>query len=87
MGITFEPGKAVFTEDVSVEEAEPLLEWRLACPDGVLDLGACRHLHAAVLQVLMAAPSRVAAAPSDPGLAAWLAAALAPAPPIEHQPI
>jgi hypothetical protein len=77
MGITYEPGRAVFTDVVSVEEAEPLLEWRLACPDGVLDLGACRHLHAAVLQVLMAAPVCVAAPPAEPGLAAWLAAALA----------
>lgn len=81
MGIIYEPGKAVFTDNVSVEEAEPLLEWRLACPDGVLDLDACRHLHAAVLQVLMAAPARVAAAPSDPGLAAWLSGVLAAAPP------
>ncbi|MBY0241322.1 MAG: hypothetical protein K2X55_18605 [Burkholderiaceae bacterium] len=76
MSITYEPGRAVFTDVVSVEEAEPLLQWRLDCPDGVLDLGACQHLHAAVLQVLMAAPVRVAAPPADPGLAAWLAAAL-----------
>ncbi len=41
------------------------------------DLSACSHVHAACLQVLMAAGVRVTAWPLDAALGAWLRAALA----------
>jgi hypothetical protein len=57
---------------VTVEEAESLLEWIQKNPSGRLDLAACSHIHAANLQVIMAARPRIAAMPSDSQLAAWL---------------
>ncbi len=61
---------------LTVEDAELLLEWLLKHPRGRLDLAACTHLHAANLQVLMAAQPQIAAWPRDATLAAWLQTAL-----------
>lgn len=61
---------------LSVEDAEPLLEWLLNHPRGKLDLSACEHLHAASLQVLMAARAKIAAWPRSQMLADWLSATL-----------
>ncbi len=74
----FEAHKSLLraSELVTVEDAEPLLEWLLRDPQGELDLSACTHLHAANLQVLMAAKAKIAAWPSDEPLANWLRAAL-----------
>ena len=71
--------KAVrLTGFVSVEEAEGLLEWLQANPKGKVDLAACSHLHAANLQVLMAAKPNIAAWPENADLALWLRRALEP---------
>lgn len=72
MPIHFDDQQAVFSGIVSVEEAESLLEWLQAHPGAPLDLAACTHLHAASLQVLMAAKAHVAAWPQEADLAAWL---------------
>ena len=61
---------------VSVEDAEPLLGWLQARPAARVDLAACSHLHAASLQVLMAAHPVVIAWPTNVELAAWLRPAL-----------
>ena len=61
---------------LSVEEAECLLDWLIQHPRGRLDLADCTHLHAANLQVLMAARPKIAAWPSRDALADWLRAAL-----------
>lgn len=66
----------VASELLSVEDAELLLEWLLKHPRGRLDLTACTHLHAANLQVLLAARPKIAAWPQHPTLATWLQAAL-----------
>lgn len=66
----------VASELVGVEDAELLLDWLIAHPRGRLDLGACTHLHAANLQVLMAAKPKIAAWPRHQTLADWLQAAL-----------
>ena len=66
----------VASELVGVEDAEHLLEWLLKHPRGRLDLAACTHLHAANLQVLMAARPKIAAWPRHEALADWLRAAL-----------
>ena len=76
MSIEYEKNTARFIGAVSVEETEELLEWLCAHPEGKVDLSACEHLHAADLQVLMAAGRRVVAWPGDADLARWLKSAL-----------
>jgi hypothetical protein len=72
MSITYHDNTAVFADAVSVEEAEDLLQWIQKHPDGRADLSACSHLHAADLQVLMAARIQISAWPRDESLKAWL---------------
>lgn len=76
MDILYDGPLAVLGELVSVEQAEELLEWIQRHPAGQLDLSACTHIHAACLQVLMAAGLGVAAWPRDAELTSWLASAL-----------
>lgn len=76
MAIQYKKNTAVFTDVVSVEDAEALLEWIQKNPRGRADLAACTHLHAANLQVLMAAQTPVAAWPQDVNLKTWLTSAL-----------
>jgi hypothetical protein len=76
MAITYSEESAVFAGTVSVEEAEGLLEWAQKHPSGRVELSDCTHLHAANLQVLMAARTRVAAWPRDESLKTWLESAL-----------
>lgn len=76
MPIAFLKKRARLTELVSVEDAESLLEWLQKTPKGGIDLSRCSHLHAANLQVLMAARPPVLAWPEDAALAAWLRRAL-----------
>ncbi len=76
MAMTFKRNIAHFTDAVGVEEAEGFLAWLQKHPQAKLNLSACSHLHAAVLQVLMAARLPVAGWPGDAGLSMWLKAAL-----------
>jgi hypothetical protein len=57
---------------VGVEDAETLLSALRAMARPAVHLGRCEHVHAAVLQVLLALRPRVVAAAADP----WLQAAL-----------
>lgn len=57
-----------------VEEAERLLELlQSGTPTGI-DMGGCRSVHTAVLQLLLASPLPIHVAPAEPLLAALLAA-------------
>ncbi len=76
MGIEYEKKSARLVGHISVEDAENLLEWLQSKPHGKLNLAACTHLHAANLQVLMAAQPHIAAWPQDAQLALWLKDAL-----------
>jgi len=76
MDIVYDEQLAVLGDLVSVEQAEELLEWMQRHPGGALDLAACTHIHAASLQVLMAAGLAVSAWPRDAELTSWLASAL-----------
>lgn len=78
MAIDYKKKRAVFTDVVSVEEAETLLEWLQKNPTASVDLAACTHLHPANLQVLMAASPCIAAWPADETFARWLRSALLP---------
>ncbi len=72
MAIVLKKNIAVLKDIIGVEEAEILLEWLNKHPKGKVDLSACTHLHAANLQVLMAAKPTIVAQPGDTSLAEWL---------------
>ncbi|TVQ70541.1 MAG: hypothetical protein EA372_10540 [Chromatiaceae bacterium] len=76
MGIEINDDSLQVTELLGVEDAEILLDWLLKYPGGKLDLAGCTHLHAANLQVLMAARPQITAWPDDAMLADWLRHAL-----------
>ena len=76
MAIAYKKNHAVFSDVVSVEDAEALLEWLQKKPTASVDLSACTHLHPANLQVLMATRPAISAWPTDTGLASWLKSAL-----------
>lgn len=76
MAIIYKKNKAIFTDIVGVDEAEALLAWLHKYPKGKIDLSSCSHLHAANLQVLMAAQPAVTAFPSDRFFAGWLTSVL-----------
>jgi hypothetical protein len=59
-----------------VEDALTLLEFLQSHANAKVDLGACTHLHTAVLQVLLAARPEIVALPREAFLARWLAQAL-----------
>ena len=77
MSIVYEKSTPTFNGFISIEEADQLLAWAHACPEGKLDLTHCEHLHTATLQVLMAAVSlTVLSWPLDAPFAAWLKVSL-----------
>lgn len=76
MPISYTDTAATLTDIVTVEDAEPLLTWLQANPDGELDLAGLTHLHAANLQVLMAAKPKISAWPQDDSLSLWLSRSL-----------
>jgi hypothetical protein len=76
MAMTYKRNVAVFADAVGVEEAEGFLAWLDKHPKPKLDLAACTHIHAAQLQVLMAARLPIAKWPQDSALTAWLESAL-----------
>jgi hypothetical protein len=75
MPILFSDTLATFEGRCTVEEADALLDWLRRRPEPVFDLAACDALHAALLQLLLAAGAVLAAPPADPVLAECLAAA------------
>jgi hypothetical protein len=76
MPIEYKKSLATFSDVVSVEDAEGLLEWLQKKSSGRADLSGCTHMHPANLQVLMAAKTAISAWPKDAVLAAWLKDAL-----------
>jgi hypothetical protein len=61
------------------EDAEVLLQRLLATPTAVVDLQRCESLHAAVIQVLLAAEPTLQLPPADGAVGKWLQAVLLPA--------
>jgi len=60
------------------EEAEILLQRLLAAPAASVDLQRCESLHAAVIQVLLAAQPTLQLPPADTAIGKWLRAVLLP---------
>lgn len=75
MGIRYTKKHASLEGVVTVEEAEGLLGWLRTQSSPAVHLGRCDHLHAAVLQVLLAVRPRVVRAPADVRLAVALGSA------------
>ena len=73
MPIEYTEHCTILSGAVTVEEADPLLAWLFAHPQGQVDLQAVSHLHTAVLQVLLSGGPRVVQPPLDPFLATWIA--------------
>ena len=76
MPIEFKKNRAIFREEISVEEAEGLLEWLQTRPTAKADLSACSHMHTANLQVLMTAKTAISSWPKNVEFRAWLEPAL-----------
>lgn len=72
MAIDYGKKTAMLKGVVSVDDAEALQNWLQKHPKGRIDLSECTHLHAADLQVVMAARPVIAAWPAAADLRAWL---------------
>lgn len=59
-------------DSCSVEEAEELHGLLLDKPKARIDLSACQHIHAAVLQVLLLQPRVIKKPPEDVFLQDWV---------------
>ncbi|NOY45844.1 MAG: hypothetical protein GXP50_10420 [Deltaproteobacteria bacterium] len=79
MPVRYKKKVAVLEGVCAVEEAESLLGWLQEHPKAKVNLKGCEHLHAAVLQVLMATGAPVSVWPEDLDLRGWVESALAPA--------
>ena len=76
MSVSLDGSVIVLEGPCRVEDAEPLLGWLQADRGRVVDLGNAEHLHAAVLQVLMALRPAIRGAGRDAFLQDWVAPAL-----------
>ena len=74
MPIQYQDDHADLEGHASVEDAEVLSAWLRERPGRTLGLARCEHVHAAVLQVVLALRPPLREAPPD----RWLAATLAP---------
>lgn len=72
MAIRYLKKHAALEDIVTVEDAQTLLDWLKKQPKPAVNLSKCKHLHAAVLQVLLVTRPQVTGDISDP----WLARAL-----------
>ncbi len=70
-------GHAILLEgQCRVEDAEPLLGWLQADRSRIVDLTGAEHLHAAVLQVLMALRPAIRGEGKDPFIRDWITPSL-----------
>jgi hypothetical protein len=69
-----------------VEDAEPLLGWLQADRRRMVDLAGAEHLHAAVLQVLMALRPAIRGTARDAFIRDWIIPALMRESPLESEP-
>ncbi len=72
MAIRYLKKHAALEDIVTVEDAEALQKWLNEQAKPAVNLSKCRHMHAAVLQVLLALKPALVGEVSDP----WLHAAL-----------
>ena len=75
MTIEYKKNVAVFSDVCTIEEAEDLLKWLDDHPKGKVNLKACKHIHTALLQVLMVKKPLISSAPQAEGVHSLVAAA------------
>jgi|JI6StandDraft_1071083.scaffolds.fasta_scaffold340884_2 hypothetical protein len=75
MPLEFDDRGVRLTGNVSIDDLDALAAWTPAHDAEGVDLSACRHLHAAVLQQVLARRLRVLALPDNAILAAAIEAA------------
>lgn len=61
-------GRILLEGDCSLEDVEPLLRGLLEAPGAELDWRGCHHVHAAILQLMLASQRAVIGPPGDPFL-------------------
>jgi hypothetical protein len=72
MALQFRRNEVVFSESCGADEALELAEWLAKQKRPKAHLAACAHLHAALLQTLLAYKPSISAAPTDPFLRRWV---------------
>jgi len=66
-------GDTIWLEgECRVEDAEPLVALLDSHPGLTVDIGACRLVHAAVLQALLCYGPPIVGEPTEPFLGAWI---------------
>jgi hypothetical protein len=86
MSVRLDGNVVVLEGPCRVEDAEPLLGWLQADRGRMVDLAGAEHLHAAVLQVLMALRPTIRGTAGDAFLRDWITPALVGENPIESDP-
>jgi hypothetical protein len=81
-----EDGVIVLEGACRVEDAETLLGWLQADPSRVVDLTHAEHLHAAVLQILMALGPTLTGADKNDFIRDWITPSLTTGTPIGMTP-
>jgi hypothetical protein len=77
--VSVRPGGVIeLTGICGIDDAETLQRHLLAAPRSAIEWGACEHLHAAVLQVLLAAKPPIEGLPSSSFLRVHVAPLLRP---------
>lgn len=80
MTIRYIDSVAILEGAIAVEEAESLDQWFAKTPIPSVDMGACEHVHASTLQLLLRRRPSLLAPPQDRFLAAVMARHLPPHP-------
>lgn len=75
MTILFDEKHATLDGHCRVDEAEGLLNWALAHPRAGVRMATCTHLHAAILQTLLAVALPLLDEPQHPDVCRLLTAA------------
>ena len=78
MPIKFTKSQVKLSGCCTVEEAENLFAWLHSNPKATVQMAGVEHLHAAVLQALMASGNPVSVVPADSFIAACLRQAQLP---------
>jgi hypothetical protein len=81
VSVTFSKNVATLTSVVTVDDAEPFTEWLRTTAHPRVRMAGCTHLHASVLQALLAARPKIASLPTTAFLSLWVAPLL-----IMHHP-
>lgn len=70
-------GEIALIATCGAEEALELAEWLSTAELPNVDLGSCIHMHAALLQTLLAYNPRISVEPQDPFMRRWIVPILA----------